>query len=82
MALFVLKNNSAVLFYQRLGFSVVRETPTKFVMRRSIVDASCTSPREQKKCRFRLTPTGPAVVLLIRRSTEAKIFQIVFQGFS
>jgi ribosomal protein S18 acetylase RimI-like enzyme len=38
MALFVFKNNRAVQFYERLGFSVVRETPTKFVMRRAITE--------------------------------------------
>ncbi len=34
MALFVLKNNPALRFYQRHGFDVVQETPTRFVMRR------------------------------------------------
>ena len=38
VALFVLKDNPAVLFYQRLGFSIVRETSTKFVMRRAITE--------------------------------------------
>lgn len=33
MALFVLKNNPAFQFYWRLGFNVVQETSTKFVMR-------------------------------------------------
>jgi len=36
VALFVLKNNPAVRFYQRLGFDIVRETRTKFVMRKVI----------------------------------------------
>jgi ribosomal protein S18 acetylase RimI-like enzyme len=36
MALFVLKNNPAVRFYERSGFSVARETKTKFVMRLQI----------------------------------------------
>jgi ribosomal protein S18 acetylase RimI-like enzyme len=40
MALFVLKNNPAFRFYQRHGFGVVRETPTKLVMRREIVEAA------------------------------------------
>jgi ribosomal protein S18 acetylase RimI-like enzyme len=40
MALFVLKNNPAFQFYQRHGFHVVRETPTKFVMRRGMVEAA------------------------------------------
>ena len=40
MALFVLKNNSALRFYRRHGFDVVRETPTRFVMRREIAEAA------------------------------------------
>jgi ribosomal protein S18 acetylase RimI-like enzyme len=40
MALFVLKNNPAFRFYQRHGFGVVRETPTKLVMRREIAEAA------------------------------------------
>jgi ribosomal protein S18 acetylase RimI-like enzyme len=40
MALFVLKNNPAFRFYKRLGFSVVRETPTKFAMRRTIIEGT------------------------------------------
>jgi ribosomal protein S18 acetylase RimI-like enzyme len=40
MALFVLKNNPAVRFYERLGFSVVHETKTKFVMRREIIEGT------------------------------------------
>jgi ribosomal protein S18 acetylase RimI-like enzyme len=40
MALFVLKNNPASRFYQRHGFSIVRETRTKFVMRCEIVEAA------------------------------------------
>jgi ribosomal protein S18 acetylase RimI-like enzyme len=40
MALFVLKNNPAFRFYERLGFSIVRETPTKFVMRRAIIEGT------------------------------------------
>jgi ribosomal protein S18 acetylase RimI-like enzyme len=40
MALFVLKNNPAFQFYERHGFGVVRETPTKFVMRRGMVEAA------------------------------------------
>ena len=39
MALFVLKNNAAIRFYERHGFEVVRETHTKFVMRREMVEA-------------------------------------------
>jgi ribosomal protein S18 acetylase RimI-like enzyme len=40
MALFVLKNNPAIRFYRRLGFSAVHETNTKFVMRRNIMHAA------------------------------------------
>jgi ribosomal protein S18 acetylase RimI-like enzyme len=40
MALFVLKNNSALRFYRRHGFDVVRETPTRFVMRRYMGEAA------------------------------------------
>jgi len=40
VALFVLKNSTAVRFYERLGFSIVRETPTKFVMRRGVESAA------------------------------------------
>ena len=40
MALFVLKNNPALRFYRRHGFEVVRETPTRFVMRREIAEAA------------------------------------------
>lgn len=40
MALFVLKNNPALRFYRRHGFDVVRETPTRFVMRREMGEAA------------------------------------------
>jgi ribosomal protein S18 acetylase RimI-like enzyme len=40
MALFVLKNNPAFRFYERHGFGVVRETPTKFIMRRGMAAAA------------------------------------------
>jgi ribosomal protein S18 acetylase RimI-like enzyme len=40
VALFVLKNNPAFRFYERLGFSVVHETKTKFVMRRAIIEGT------------------------------------------
>jgi ribosomal protein S18 acetylase RimI-like enzyme len=40
MALFVLKNNSALRFYRRHGFDVVQETPTRFVMRRYMGEAA------------------------------------------
>lgn len=40
MALFVLKNNPAFQFYRRHGFDVVRETSTKFVMRRAMAEAA------------------------------------------
>jgi ribosomal protein S18 acetylase RimI-like enzyme len=34
MALFVLKNNPALQFYERHGFEVIQETHNTFVMRR------------------------------------------------
>ncbi len=40
MALFVLKNNPALRFFKRHAFDVVRETSTKFVMRREMVEAT------------------------------------------
>jgi ribosomal protein S18 acetylase RimI-like enzyme len=40
MALFVLKNNPAFIFYQRHGFEVVRETHTTLVMRRELIRAA------------------------------------------
>jgi ribosomal protein S18 acetylase RimI-like enzyme len=40
MALFVLKNNPAFRFYKRHGFDVMRETPTRFIMRREIAEAA------------------------------------------
>jgi ribosomal protein S18 acetylase RimI-like enzyme len=40
MALFVLKNNPAFIFYQRHGFEVVRETHTTLVMRRDLIRAA------------------------------------------
>jgi ribosomal protein S18 acetylase RimI-like enzyme len=40
MALFVLKNNPAARLYERLGFAVVQETRTKFVMRRELIDCA------------------------------------------
>ena len=40
MALFVLKNNPAHGFYERHGFGVVQETPTRFLMRRETGDAA------------------------------------------
>jgi ribosomal protein S18 acetylase RimI-like enzyme len=40
MALFVLKNNLALRFYERHGFEVVRETHTTFVMRRVLAEAA------------------------------------------
>jgi ribosomal protein S18 acetylase RimI-like enzyme len=43
MALFVLKSNPASRFYQRHGFDVVQETPTRFVMRREIAEAETPS---------------------------------------
>jgi GNAT superfamily N-acetyltransferase len=39
-ALFVLKNNPAACLYERLGFVVVQETRTKFVMRRELIDCA------------------------------------------
>ena len=63
MALFVLKNNPAFRFYQRHGFGVVRETPTKFVMRREIVEAASpylSRPPMGRKSQRWLEPwTGP-----------------------
>lgn len=40
MALFVLKNNPAARLYKRLGFAVVQETRTKFVMRGELIDCA------------------------------------------
>ncbi|MEZ0171276.1 GNAT family N-acetyltransferase [Microvirga sp. TS319] len=40
IALFVLKNNPAVRFYERHGFSIASETTTNFVMRRDMEDAA------------------------------------------
>ncbi len=40
MALFVLKNNPAFRFYERHGFSIVREIGSRFVMRREMVEAA------------------------------------------
>jgi ribosomal protein S18 acetylase RimI-like enzyme len=40
MALFVLKNNPALRFYERHGFGIVRETRTTLVMRRELTRAA------------------------------------------
>jgi ribosomal protein S18 acetylase RimI-like enzyme len=40
MALFVFKNNSALRFYERNGFNVVREAHTTLVMRRAMAEAA------------------------------------------
>ena len=40
MALFVLKNNRAFRFYERHGFSIVREIGSRFVMRREMVEVA------------------------------------------
>lgn len=40
IALFVLKNNPALRFYERHGFSIALETRTKFVMRREMNQAA------------------------------------------
>ncbi|WP_414474052.1 N-acetyltransferase family protein [Microvirga sp. M2] len=40
IALFVLKNNPAVRFYERHGFSIASETTTNFVMRREMDGAA------------------------------------------
>ena len=40
MALLVLKNNPTFRCYERHGFGLVRETPTKFVMRCAMAEAA------------------------------------------
>jgi ribosomal protein S18 acetylase RimI-like enzyme len=40
MALFVLKNNPTLRFYERHGFEVVRETHTTLVMRHAMAEAA------------------------------------------
>jgi ribosomal protein S18 acetylase RimI-like enzyme len=40
MALFLLKNNPALRFYRRHGFDIVREMPTRIVMRRGLGEAA------------------------------------------
>jgi ribosomal protein S18 acetylase RimI-like enzyme len=40
VALLVLKNNPALRFYERHGFSLAQETRTKFVTRRKMVEAA------------------------------------------
>jgi ribosomal protein S18 acetylase RimI-like enzyme len=40
IALFVLKNNPALSFYEQHGFSVAQGTRTKFVMRRELDKAA------------------------------------------